>query len=169
MNRIALVVLSLTVAACGQPSAPQSVPAADMTAPAAATATPTPAPQARTKEEIAAIVATLPAPYNQGDYDNGKRMFAQCRSCHTVDNGGANRVGPHLHGVFGRTAGSVAEFNGYSAALKASGIVWDAAKIDAWTANPREIVATTNMVFPGIHKPEDRRDLIAFLKVESSD
>ena len=93
----------------------------------------------------------------------------QCRSCHAVEANGPNRVGPHLHGVFGRTAGSVAEFRNYSAALKASGIVWDEAKIEAWVTNPRELVPNNNMVFPGLRKDTDRRDLIGYLKIEATD
>ena len=164
MKRAVIVLASLALVACGPPAATKSEPA-----PAAPATTAAPPVATRTPEQIAAIIATLPAPYNGGVYDNGKRVFATCRSCHTVEAGGPNRVGPHLHGVFGRPAGSVADFQNYSAGLKASGIVWDAAKIDAWIANPRDVVAVNNMVFPGVRKDTDRRDLVAYLKVESSD
>ncbi len=163
MHRAAVVLASIALAACGQPSAPAPEPAA---APAAASAAPV---AARTPEQIATLIAALPAPYNAGDYDSGKRTFLQCRSCHTVEADGPNRVGPHLHGVFGRPAGSVADFKNYSAALKASGIVWDEAGLDAWITNPRELVPNNSMVFPGLRKDTDRRDLIAYLKVEATD
>jgi len=154
----------LALVACGQPAPPPDAPKADVVAPDVA---PTPAPQARTEAEIAAKIATLPAPYNAGAYENGRRMFAQCRSCHTVELNGVNRVGPALHGMFGRPAGVVPGFNSYSAPLKQSGIIWDEARLDAWVENPRDVVPGTNMVYPGLRKPEDRRDLVAYLKVET--
>lgn len=160
--RRAVILIAFTLAACGQTSTPAS-------APAASTSTAAPAPAALTPETIAARIAALPAPYNAGDYDKGRRVFAQCRSCHTVGAGEPNRVGPHLHGVFGRAAGSVADFNTYSKGLKESGITWDAASLDKWVTNPRDVVPVNNMIFPGIRKEEDRRDLIAFLAVESAD
>ena len=163
MKHVAIVFASLALAACGNPSAPAPTPET------ASTAAPANAPQAKTPEQITALVASLPAPYNAGDYENGKRVFAQCRSCHTVEAGAPNRVGPHLYGVFGRPAGSVTDFKNYSAGLKASGIVWDAAKLDTWVTNPRDVVPVNNMVFPGVRKDTDRRDLIAYLKAETSD
>ena len=159
MHRAIIVLASIALAACGQPSSPTTEPAPVAAAPVAA----------RTPEQIATLLAALPAPYDGADYDNGKRTFAQCRSCHTVEADGSNKVGPHLHGMFGRTAGTVADFRNYSAALKSSGIVWDEAKLDAWVTNPRDLVPDNSMVFPGIRKDEDRRDLIAYLKVETAD
>ena len=162
MNRAAIVFAAFALAACGNPSAtPESR--------SAAPAPPARAPAAHTPAQIAALIAALPAPYNGGDYENGKRVFATCRSCHTVEAGAPNRVGPRLHGVFGRPAGSVADFKNYSAGLKASGIVWDAEKLNAWVTNPRDVVAVNNMVFPGVRKDTDRRDLIAYLQADSSD
>ena len=61
------------------------------------------------------------------------------------------------------------DYKNYSAGLKASGIVWDAAKLDTWVTNPRDVVPVNNMVFPGVRKDTDRRDLIAYLKAETSD
>jgi cytochrome c len=147
--KFAYLAALLALVACGQPAPPPGAPKADVVAPDGA---PTPAPQARTDAEIAAKIATLPAPYNAGAYENGRRMFAQCRAC---------------HGMFGRPAGVVPGFNSYSAPLKQSGIVWDEAKLDAWVENPRDLVPGTTMIYPGLRKPEDRRDLVAYLKVET--
>jgi cytochrome c len=166
MKRTLFAALFLT-AACGQPAAPPpDAPKADVVAPDVPAS---PTPQARSPEDIAAKIAALPAPYNAGVYENGRRMFLQCRSCHTVELGGVNRVGPALHGVFGRPAGVAAGFSGYSAALKGSGLVWDEATIDRWVENPRALVPGNNMVYPGLRKAEDRRDLVAYLGVETSD
>src|SRR4051794_31327969 len=83
----------------------------------------------------AALLAELPAPYNTGDVAAGQEVFSQCTACHTIQAGLPNGVGPNLHGVFGRMAGSKADF-AYSPALKATGWTWDAARIDAWITDP---------------------------------
>lgn len=157
----ALVVL--TAAAC----APAPAPKADTAPVEAAPAAPVAAKAARTPEQIAAKIAALPAPYNAGNYDNGKRQFATCRSCHTVGAGEANRVGPNLHGLFGRKAGAVEGF-AYSDAVKGANIVWDGPQLEQWLANPQTFLKGNRMSFAGIRKEEDRRDLIAYLKVETS-
>lgn len=114
-----------------------------------------------------ALLATLPPAYGGADLDNGEAKFAACRSCHSATRGGGNMTGPNLWGVFGRKAGVVAGFH-YSDGVKASGIVWDAASLDKWIANPRAVAPDTKMSFVGIDDAKDRRDLIAYLKVASS-
>ncbi len=110
-----------------------------------------------------AAVATLPAPFNTGDPVNGKRIFARCRACHTVEQGGPNMTGPNLWGVFGRKAGSKPDY-GYSDAMKAQAYAWDAPHLDAWLSAPATTVPGTKMTFIGLNDPKDRIDLIAYLK-----
>lgn len=153
MTRLAVAAAALlTLAGCGQGGSSD--------APAA------PARPAPTPAEQAALLAALPAPYNQADLDNGRRVFARCRSCHTVTEGGPNMTGPNLYGVFGRTAGTQPKFN-YSPAVKAAGFAWDAERLDHWLENPREFLRGNKMSFPGIPDAVDRRDVIAWLKVET--
>lgn len=152
MTRLILVAASLlTLSACGEPG------------PAAPTTPPKPP---MTPEQKAVLLAALPAPYNQGDLDNGRRVFARCRSCHTVTEGGPNMTGPNLYGVFGRQAGSVEGYN-YSNAVKTAGFVWDAEKLDHWLENPHTFLRGTKMSFAGLPEATDRRDVIAWLKVET--
>jgi cytochrome c len=170
--RRATLVIAFALAACGQPApAPKADAPAPTAEPAPAPAAPAAAPAAAagpSAETIAARVGALPAPFNAGDYQKGRTLFAQCRSCHTAAAGEPNRVGPNLHGVFGRKAGALESFRTYSKGLKDSGITWDAATMDRWIANPRDVVAVNNMVFPGLRKEEDRRDVIAYLAVETA-
>jgi len=154
----------VALVACGQSNSPST--AAPEAAPAQAAA-PAAAPAARTPEEIAAAVAALPAPYNAAEYDAGRRVFAQCRSCHTIEPGGPNRVGPNLHGVFGRHIGSAPDFN-YSPAVQEADFVWDPDHLDHWLANPREFLPGNRMAFAGVRNETQRRDLIAYLMVETT-
>jgi cytochrome c len=131
-----------------------------------ASETAAPAAAAPTDAQKAAALATLPAPYNTGDLANGQRKFALCRSCHTITEGGPALTGPNLHGVFGRKAGSVADYS-YSDAVKAAGFVWDGEHLDKWLADPRGFLPGTKMSFAGLKDPKDRIDLIAYLKVET--
>ena len=157
MNRSVLIaVAALGLASCGRGGE-----SGDAAAPAPAP--PHPAP---TAAEKAALLAALPAPYNAGDLENGRRVFARCRSCHTITEGGPNMTGPNLYGVFGRQAGGHAGYN-YSPAVKQAGFVWDAEHLDHWLENPRTFLTGTKMTFAGLPDATDRRDVIAFLKVET--
>ncbi|MDB5471232.1 MAG: cytochrome c class [Caulobacter sp.] len=153
-----IAALAALAAACGPTG---SEPAS---APASVPATP-PAPKL-TDAEKQAILATLPAPYNAGNLDNGKSTFALCQSCHTLTEGGPNKTGPNLYGVFGRVAGAHEGFQ-YSDAVKAAGFTWDAGKLDAWLTNPKTFLPGNRMTFVGLKDAEKRRDLIAYLKVET--
>ena len=147
------------LAGCGQGGGEKSATSTPATPATAAEHEPTAA-------EKAAVLASLPAPYNTADIDNGKAKFAMCRSCHTIVEGGANLTGPNLHGVFGRKAGALENYK-YSDAVKNAGFVWDAEHLDKWLAEPRTFLPGTKMTFAGLKAEKDRIDLIAFLKVET--
>ncbi len=111
---------------------------------------------------VALSVATLSAPaMAAGDAAKGAVVFNQCKVCHVTDKG-VNRVGPSLHGVVGRKAGTVAGYT-YSKANKESGLMWTPAKLDEYLAAPQKVVKGTKMAFAGLKKPEDRANVIAFL------
>ena len=96
------------------------------------------------------------------DAERGQQIFRKCVTCHTVEVNGRNRVGPRLHGVFGRVAGSVVDFN-YSTALRNSGIIWDERTLDAYLKDSEGFVPGTKM-YGGLTLDEDRSDLIAYLR-----
>ena len=115
--------------------------------------------------EASAILASLGAAYLDADIENGRRRFRLCQSCHTLEEGGRSMVGPNLYGVFGSEAGA-GDFT-YSRQLSESGIVWDAETMDAWLANPRQYIPGNRMSFVGLRNEEDRRDVIAYLALET--
>ncbi|HEX4182894.1 MAG TPA: cytochrome c family protein [Caulobacteraceae bacterium] len=158
LTTLAVIAVAGMVASCGK-SQTASTASSEQAAPAAA-AEPTP-------DQAKALIATLPAPYNTADLDNGKHKFAQCRSCHTTAQGGPNMTGPNLWGVFGRKAGSLPNF-AYSDGMKAAGWTWDAGELDKWITDPRADIHGTKMTFFGIRDPKDRVDVIAYLKSETS-
>ncbi len=151
--------LALALAGCG----PSGGSATNTTA---ATTPPAPAPTL-TDAQKKALVAQLPAAYQAADLSNGEAKFALCRSCHTTAQGGDDMTGPNLWGIYGRKAGSKASFT-YSDDLKNAGWIWDADRIDKWITNPRAVLPGTKMTFIGMPDANDRRDVVAFLKVQTS-
>lgn len=164
MRRFALpltvaLIAAGALSACGKSQ--ETTSAGGESAPAAAPSAPEPS-----DADKQAMLASLPAPYNQGDLANGEKQYGLCRSCHTLAEGAPNMTGPNLYGVFGRKAGAVEGYN-YSDAVKAAGFVWDAEHLDQWLANPRTFMPGTKMSFAGLKDETARRDLIAYLKVET--
>ena len=102
-----------------------------------------------------------------GDAEKGAKLFkARCTQCHTIEEGGPNKVGPNLHGIIGRTSGSVAGFS-YTAANKNAGVNWNEDTLFEYLANPKKYIPGTKMAFAGFKKPQDRADVIAYLKENS--
>jgi len=88
-----------------------------------------------------------------------------CRTCHTLREGD-NRLGPNLHKIMGRKAGSLAGY-GYSSALKGADITWDKATLDRFIANPDQVVSGHNMKpYGGLASAAERAKIIAFLEAQ---
>ena len=139
--------------------------AAAAPAPAVANTAETPAPKAEEKPEAPAAAPAKPektadaAP--AGDAAKGAKLFAQCKICHSVEPG-KNGLGPSLHDVVGRKAGTEAGFT-YSPAMKNSGLTWTDAELTEYLRAPMKLVPGTKMAFAGIANEKDRADVIAYL------
>jgi len=110
---------------------------------------------------LAALLA-MPALAEPATITSGEKAWVQCRACHTIEKGAANKIGPNLFGVVGRSAGRLEGFN-YSPALKGSGLVWDRATLDRWVTRPNAVLKGHRMVFIGIPDAERRTALIDYL------
>ncbi|CAL6415883.1 unnamed protein product [Bathycoccus prasinos] len=111
-----------------------------------------------------------------GDVAKGAKIFkTKCAQCHVAEPGGGhkqaleclrgkgNKDGPNLGGLFGRVSGTTEGFS-YSAANKNKGVKWDETTLYDYLLNPKKYIPGTKMVFAGLKKPQDRADLIAYLK-----
>lgn len=97
-----------------------------------------------------------------GDAAAGKVVFEEeCSECHSIQ--GKNKKGPTLSGVFGRKAGTVADYAEYSDGMKNSGIVWAEDKLDQYLTMPRKFVPGAKMKYEGLADAKARADLIAFI------
>jgi cytochrome c len=115
---------------------------------------------------FALAMAVSGAAFADGDAAKGEKIFKKCQACHTVEKDGPNRVGPNLYGIFERGVAAKAGYN-YSAAMKkkaAEGLKWNDDTLFTYLEKPQAMVPGTNMTFPGIPKPEDRKNLIAYLE-----
>lgn len=112
---------------------------------------------------VAMVSATNANAAPASDAALGKRLYLRCVACHAISAKAPPKIGPHLQGIVGRKAGAVTTFN-YSAAMKASKLVWNDATLDKWLQRPQAVVPGTNMAFAGLSNPADRKALIAYLK-----
>lgn len=142
-----VVLLSLVLVACGPGGAPESTGDSEGTAAEAAV-------------DINALMANA-------DLKRGETLFLQCRACHSLAAGEPNKVGPNLHGMFGRKAGLAPDFV-YSDPMAQSEVIWDPESLSAFLERPSQFMPGNRMVFIGVGKPVDRANLIAFLQQATS-
>ncbi len=114
---------------------------------------------------LAAALAS-PAAAQEGNAEEGAEVFKKCRACHEVGPEAKNKVGPVLNEIIGRKAGTIDGF-AYSDANKASGaggLVWTEEVLFKYLESPLVFMKGTKMAFVGLKDPQDRKDVIAYLK-----
>jgi cytochrome c len=98
------------------------------------------------------------------DPAKGEKVFAKCSSCHTVNQGGANGIGPNLFGTVGEPIGKGKAGYAFSGALSGHGGNWTYENLFDWLKSPSAFAPGTKMTFAGLSSPEDRANVIAYLK-----
>lgn len=124
------------------------------------------------QEEAAGGGAVAEAPIDWGtvlptaDVAAGEQVFAKCKSCHIVEQGGANSTGPGLFGIVGHKPAAHAGFAYSSAMSEFAGKqpVWDYEHLSEFLKAPQRYISGTKMTFVGLKKPEERIAVIAYLR-----
>lgn len=115
-----------------------------------------------------AAMALSPA-HAEGDAAAGKRVFNKCMACHDAT-AERDKIGPHLVGVIGRTAGSLESFEAkYSENIKeagAEGLVWDETTLEPYLRNPKAVIPRGKMAFAGLRSDDEIADVIAYLEAD---
>ncbi|TID24091.1 cytochrome c [Venturia nashicola] len=102
--------------------------------------------------------------FADGDHKKGANLFkTRCLQCHALEKEGGNKIGPNLHGLFGRKSGTVEGYS-YTDANKSKGVEWKEDTLFDYLENPKKYIPGTKMAFGGLKKPKDRNDLITFLR-----
>ena len=92
----------------------------------------------------------------------GAKVFKKCAACHSIAEGGANKIGPALWGVVGRLSGSVPGYK-YSKAMGAQGKNWSFEEMNGFLIKPKDWIKGTKMSFAGLKKAEDRAAVILYM------
>ncbi len=114
---------------------------------------------------IATLLLAFSAATSAETSDDGEVKFNNhCRTCHSLKKDD-NRLGPNLHQIIGKKAGTAPGYATYSQGLKSSGIVWDEKTLDQFIANPDSVIPSNNMKpYKGITDPALRAAIVSFLK-----
>ena len=116
----------------------------------------------------AAAITMMASPALSEDIVKGKKLAKKCKVCHTLNEGGKNRLGPNLFNILGSPAASVDGYK-YSKAMKASGLTWDDTTFTEYITKPKKVVKGTKMSFKGFKKAAQREDLLAYFKTLQSE
>jgi cytochrome c len=112
--------------------------------------------------------APIEARLASADIAKGEAVFKKCVACHTIAPGGANGIGPNVHGIIDVAIGKHVPGFAYSPALAGHGGNWDWAALDAWLKSPASFAPGTKMTFAGLPNPQDRADVIAYMNSQGS-
>lgn len=110
------------------------------------------------------IASLLPT----ADAAKGAEVFKKCGACHTINQGGANGIGPNLYGTLGEPIGQGKGGFAFSDALKSVGGNWDFDKMNAWLTSPRKFANGTKMTFAGLSNPQDRANILLYINQQGS-
>ena len=111
--------------------------------------------QGESTQDIMALLAST-------SLTDGKKIFKKCAACHSISEGGKNKIGPALWGVLGRPAGSVTDYK-YSKAMAAYGKNWSFEEMNGFLIKPKDWIKGTKMSFSGLRSAKDRAAVILYM------
>lgn len=153
-RQLVFVAAILTLAACGRGANEATDEAEEAVSLSAATL--------GEQEVLTAAEYLAMEPFAGADKKNGSRQAQICRACHSLDEGGPNMIGPALFGFFGHKAGEQSGFD-FSPVMRNADFFWTPRALDAWLAQPGHFLPGNRMTFAGVHRQQDRDDLVAYL------
>ena len=101
-----------------------------------------------------------------GNFEDGKKIFNKCKACHSIAEGGKNKIGPALYSVVGRAVANVSGYK-YSKALTSYGKEWTFEELNGFLLKPSTWIKGNKMGFAGLKKDEDRASVILYLNDNS--
>tara|TARA_Y100000590_G_scaffold428524_1_gene539950 strand:- start:214 stop:732 length:519 start_codon:yes stop_codon:yes gene_type:complete len=116
--------------------------------------------QSSESENIMALFASVSSA-------DGQKVFKKCAACHSISQGGGNKIGPALWGVIGRKAGSTSDYK-YSKAMAAHGKVWSFEEMNGFLIKPKDWIKGTKMAFAGLKNARERAAVILYMNENSS-
>jgi cytochrome c len=120
-------------------------------------------PLPRTLFAAIPMLMSMVSAWAAADVEAGKAVFKRCQICHRIEAGAPASLGPNLHGLFGRKAGSLEGYD-YSEAMKNSGVVWDDDTLRKYLGDPKSFIPGNKMAFPGLKNETELDNLLAYLK-----
>jgi cytochrome c len=119
-----------------------------------------------TRHSVLALVVlqvlTASSAQAAGDPEKGAKIFGRCATCHSVQEGSPNKVGPGLFGIIGRKVASLSGYM-YSMAMESADFVWTEDKLISFLAHPQQVLPGTKMSFSGLSGVEDASNVVAYL------
>ena len=92
----------------------------------------------------------------------GEKVFKKCAACHSITEGGKNKIGPALWGVLGRQAGSLPDYK-YSKAMAAHGKKWSFEEMNGFLIKPKDWIKGTKMSYAGLKSEKERAAVILYM------
>ena len=111
------------------------------------------------EDVVSGNIMTLFASTSAAD---GAKVFKKCAACHSINQGGSNKIGPALWGILGRKAGSISDYK-YSKAMAAYGKAWSFDEMNSFLIKPKEWIKGTKMSFAGLKNEKDRAAVILYM------
>jgi len=125
------------------------------------------ADNSKQNEATKILAAAKQAPELNPVQQRGAKIYKRCRACHTLDEGGKNKVGPNLWDFYGSKAGAKSGY-AYSKAMRGADIIWDEDTLDAYLKRPTQYIPGNKMSFIGLKEQQDRDAVQAYLKLKTT-